>query len=1173
MNRTVRVFFSSTFRDFSEERDLLVRRVFPALRAKFKDRFVELVDVDLRWGITAEQAERGEVLPICLAEIDRARPYFVGMLGERYGWIPAPGQYAADLLQRQPWLEQHKGGRSVTELEILHGVLNDPTMAGRAFFYFRSPEYATKIGGDYLSLSPEDANRQATLKERIRESDFPVVEDYATPEVFARQLEQDLWQLLDDAFPLSEIPDAFEREQQRHEAYAAPRRRLYLGGDSYLESLDLFVSEGTPRIVIEGESGGGKSALIANWLSVRAQCFTEDLLYAHYTAASADAADPTSLVRRLCEAIKRRTGSTEEVAVDSDALMDSVPFWLAIASAYAQSHNTRWLLVIDALNGLPENEDLRWWPSFLPDRVHLIVSCLSGRLLDVLRGKGRWRSLTVTRLSLEETKTLFETYLARFNKTLPHELSERVFEHPLSTNPLFLRTLAEELRVFGEHEKLRERLGFYLSSRTVDDLFERVLERVESDCGSLEVKTAMTGIWASRSGLSEEEILAFADLVPASWAAIRFALDDSLLESNGRLRFAHDFFKIAVTDRYLSEINSGLELHRRLATWFEGRPTDARSAEEVPFQWRAAQDWARLQACLTKRDMFEVMYLSLSNEELLSYWLTLEQHTDASMERDYAEAWKSWKAEDSSEETGDLAYSLREVLVFSGRYGGFTKKLAELSVDISQTVQGPDHPSTGASLNNLARLLQAQGDYAGAEPLYRRALAIAEKAEGPDHPSTGTTLNNLARLLQDQGDYAGAEPLFRRALAISEKSQGPEHPSTGTSLNNLAGLLQDQGDYAGAEPLFRRALAIAEKAEGPDHPSTGTSLNNLALLLKDQGDYAGAEPLYRRALAIAEKAQGPDHPSTGAILNNLALLLQDQGDYAGAEPLCRRALAIAEKAHGPEHPSTGTILNNLAGLLKAQGDYAGAEPLYRRALAIAEKAQGPEHAETGDRLNNLAVLLKDQGNYAGAEPLFRRSLAISEKAQGPDHPETGLRLNNLAGLLKDQGDYAGAEPLFRRALAIAEKAQGPEHSVTLERMNALGQFLVETGQTEEGLSLLSREIDIQRANSTEPTDAILTSIQNLGVSLRDLNLLERSEVYLLEALEIARHLHAEKSLPLTPMLTAVGKLRYLQGRLDEAEVLLQESYDIRKHELNEDDPKLISVALALKEVREAGTQR
>ena len=141
-SRTVRIFLSSTFRDFGEERDLLVKRVFPALRARLRDRFVELVDVDLRWGITAEEAERGEVLPICLAEIDRARPYFIGMLGERYGWIPPSDGYAADLLERQPWLEKHQGGKSVTELEILHGVFNNRRMRGRAFFYFRSSAYA-----------------------------------------------------------------------------------------------------------------------------------------------------------------------------------------------------------------------------------------------------------------------------------------------------------------------------------------------------------------------------------------------------------------------------------------------------------------------------------------------------------------------------------------------------------------------------------------------------------------------------------------------------------------------------------------------------------------------------------------------------------------------------------------------------------------------------------------------------------------------------------------------------------------------------------------------------------------------------------------------------------------------------------------------------------------------
>ena len=32
--RSVRIFLSSTFRDFGEERDLLVKRVFPALRGE-----------------------------------------------------------------------------------------------------------------------------------------------------------------------------------------------------------------------------------------------------------------------------------------------------------------------------------------------------------------------------------------------------------------------------------------------------------------------------------------------------------------------------------------------------------------------------------------------------------------------------------------------------------------------------------------------------------------------------------------------------------------------------------------------------------------------------------------------------------------------------------------------------------------------------------------------------------------------------------------------------------------------------------------------------------------------------------------------------------------------------------------------------------------------------------
>lgn len=50
--RLIRVFVSSTFVDFMEERELLAKRVFPALQRRAAVRGVELVDVDLRWGVT-----------------------------------------------------------------------------------------------------------------------------------------------------------------------------------------------------------------------------------------------------------------------------------------------------------------------------------------------------------------------------------------------------------------------------------------------------------------------------------------------------------------------------------------------------------------------------------------------------------------------------------------------------------------------------------------------------------------------------------------------------------------------------------------------------------------------------------------------------------------------------------------------------------------------------------------------------------------------------------------------------------------------------------------------------------------------------------------------------------------------------------------------------------------
>ncbi|MFA6700312.1 MAG: DUF4062 domain-containing protein, partial [Thiomicrospira sp.] len=90
-NREIRVFLSSTFKDMDEERRYLVEQVFPLVRLACAQRQVVFTEIDLRWGITELEAKNGRTVEICLEEIDRSRnspPFFIGFLGERYGWIP-----------------------------------------------------------------------------------------------------------------------------------------------------------------------------------------------------------------------------------------------------------------------------------------------------------------------------------------------------------------------------------------------------------------------------------------------------------------------------------------------------------------------------------------------------------------------------------------------------------------------------------------------------------------------------------------------------------------------------------------------------------------------------------------------------------------------------------------------------------------------------------------------------------------------------------------------------------------------------------------------------------------------------------------------------------------------------------------------------------------------------
>src|ERR1044071_8679121 len=138
--REIRVFVSSTFRDLIPEREYLIKRIFPELRRFSRERELEFTEIDLRWGLTEEDATLGRIVRTCLEEIDRCAPFFVCIFGDRYGWSPQYTDIQKDptLLHEYPWLEESVlEEQSIFEMEVTYALLRRPKVPGQ-YVYART---------------------------------------------------------------------------------------------------------------------------------------------------------------------------------------------------------------------------------------------------------------------------------------------------------------------------------------------------------------------------------------------------------------------------------------------------------------------------------------------------------------------------------------------------------------------------------------------------------------------------------------------------------------------------------------------------------------------------------------------------------------------------------------------------------------------------------------------------------------------------------------------------------------------------------------------------------------------------------------------------------------------------------------------------------------------------
>ncbi len=722
---TVHVFVSSTFNDMHAERDALVKQVFPRLAEWCEERRLRLVDIDLRWGVTeADATHHRRVVDACLDRIDACRPFFICLLGQRYGWIPTDQDVPHEVRDRFPGLSSEVArASSVTELEVLHAIVRPfhrdqeegarQLPAEHAFFYQRDEGYLADLPAEpaqlrrvYTDDAENDLVLRAELKERLARLQKQLVPstgrpvrtyqarwmpDGRTPELAIplacpatapsgierwRQQWLDSTGLRVDGLDLHELAptdvavatkwnerftagrlgefrcggealgdvilrdlqeaisarfpgrapvedqDDLEEEILQHDAFVAQAAEAFVERPVPLARLDAYVANDSKRILaVCAPAGQGKSTLLAGWAARRRRVPVEgETLVSRFVGSSVWSATLEGVLTTLARQLVRDLRVDRQVPTDPIELQNE---WFSLMSAAAEKCG-RVVIVIDGLNQLAGGVDsVAWLWAPLPEHVKLIVSFKTGTPVeDALRS--RLRENPAVELcdvdpleSLAERRGIVESFLTRYLKELDEPHLEVLIRSPGARNPLFLKVVLAELRVFGAFSQLAERLQSMFGQEP-SSAFQGLLARLESDeeatsPASGRVVPLLFGYLAhARRGLPEELLvrLLVADLGQVEHGPVREAVRALLRQvrpflahREGRRDFFYESFQQAAQQRS----GAAERWHARLATACDGWRTlsghERRYAlENGAYHWIAAANGSGSVRALTDYD-------------------------------------------------------------------------------------------------------------------------------------------------------------------------------------------------------------------------------------------------------------------------------------------------------------------------------------------------------------------------------------------------------------------------------------------------------------------------------------------------------------------------------------------------------------------------------------------
>jgi tetratricopeptide (TPR) repeat protein len=885
----VRIFISSTFRDMQAERNWLVKRVFPALRQRLEPYHIYVIDIDLRWGITREQADNDLVLSLCLRQIDESRPFFLGLLGGRYGWVPS--DFPVEVGKRYGWT-QHYTGKSLTELEIIHGVLNDPTMHERALFCFRSEHFLDDIsdpiqrqvfieGPTYEELEQfgtEEATRRAAkrhqnlidLKRRIRELskkyNIPLFENY--PCVWDGELADPVtkkpgqisglvdfgnWVLNNLERTILEAPElqkhlsafrinaddelADERNFQEH--FIESRTRTYIGRQVLQNKLGSFIySDETPNCLLTGRSGIGKSAALARFVSTWRKQHPQDVIIGHFIGASPRSTSLQGMLWHLCSEIKDYLKLAIEIKQNTGELADQLSKLLAETST-----NNHIILIIDALDQLDETDDLyslKWLPKQSSPKLKLIISCIDDpdrpnhRLLSALRNLQPYE-IVIDPLTNQERLDIVRDIPSIAAKTLDVDQIALVLENEATRNPLFLLVALEELRGFGSFEQISQKIeALPRKGDTLMAIFQQVFRRLGEDFKASTVKDVLTLISCARYGLSERELL---DLIEGENVLINESMGDlfpilrqlrPFLQTRGALiDFFHRHLDMATKEEYFKE-NSALyvNVHRRIADYFSRQPLVFDAGPGNS----GADHLYNLRKVTEQAWQYRQAIEHSSNPEESNFIWELLFKTITDLEWGRASILGGFAEE--------LVDDYHFLYAFAKDYNknDDAAKMALALLSLMNAAQ-ENSGKPALSIENVHAWIVYRGDKRLLEELLKAALNGEPPQKGSkDSQFYAKRSIRWGNVLRRDGDLNAAEALLNNALILLDPGSSYSLSEQSTAEYEIGYIHFLRGDFAQAMDYFARSTAHAKESGNPVGASISQCLEWEMRFFSDPGN-------------------------------------------------------------------------------------------------------------------------------------------------------------------------------------------------------------------------------------------------------------------------------------------------------------------------------------------------